>query len=246
MKLLPLLKSEGKLMFKNSKVLIVVAHPDDEILGIGGSIVKLKQSYNATIKVIILGEGLTSRDDSRDVEKRSSELNQHRKCITDAKVVLGYDYLSIYQFPDNRFDSVDLIEIVKIIEKEKQDFKPDFVFTHHEGDLNIDHRLTFEAVITATRPMLGETVKGVFTFETLSSTEWSFNVDTIGFRPNLIISLEEKEIKIKQDAMAKYVFEIRSYPHPRSLEAIKLFNQTCGMLNGSYFAERFKVVRLTV
>ena len=153
-------------MFKNKKILVVVAHPDDELLGLGATMHKLINELNCEVRVIILGEGITSRSDERNPEKWKEELKLHRKNIEDARKEIRYESVGIYDFPDNRFDTVALLDIIKVIEKEKQIFNPEIIFTHHGADLNIDHQVTFKAVITATRPTKDENVKAIITFET--------------------------------------------------------------------------------
>jgi LmbE family N-acetylglucosaminyl deacetylase len=231
-------------MFKNKSVMFVVAHPDDEVLGCGAFIHRLVSLEKAAVKVVILGEGLTSRDPRRDVAQKTAELEQHRACIKEAQKILGYQKLSIHQFPDNRFDSVDLLDLVKVIETEKNEFKPDYLFTHHHGDLNIDHRKTFESALTASRPLENETLKGFFTFNTPSATEWAFDLDTTSFQPNYFVELSRDSLQAKLKAMDSYKFEIREYPHPRSLEALNNSAKTVGSRIGFHHAEQFKIVWL--
>ncbi len=231
-------------LLKNKRLLVVVAHPDDELLGVGATLNKLVNEYNTNIKVVILGEGLTSRDEKRDTQKRKDELKQHRENINNAKKAIGYSDLSVYQLPDNRFDSVDLLDIVKIIENEKNNFKPDYIFTHHGGDLNIDHQKTFESVITATRPMENENVKGIFTFETPSGTEWRASSDPRHFIPNVFVEVSQANVDAKIKGMESYEFEKRKYPHPRSPEALKILAQRYGIQIGVNFAEAFMLIRL--
>ena len=157
---------------KNKRILIVVAHPDDEILGLGATMNRLIHEENIITRVVILGEGITSRDEIRDTNKRKNDLNSHQNDIILASKFIGYNEVKTYGFPDNRFDSIPLLDIIKIIEKEKNDFNPDIIFTHHGGDVNIDHQRTFEAVVTCSRPMSDENVKSIITFETPSGTEW--------------------------------------------------------------------------
>ena len=229
--------------FTNKKILVVVAHPDDELLGLGATIHKLINKKNCEVRVIILGEGITSRSDKRVTEKWSKELDIHRQNIEDARKMIGYSTVGIYDFPDNRFDTVALLDIVKVVEKEIEKFQPEIVFTHHGGDLNIDHQRTFEAVITATRPMEDERVKSIITFETPSGTEWIASSDPRKFTPNLFIEVSEQDINAKIKGMECYEFEKRKYPHPRSPEALKILAQRWGIANGCYHAEAFCLIR---
>ena len=174
---------------RNKKIMLVVAHPDDELLGLGATMNKLINEYKVLTHVVILGEGITSRSDSRDAEKWKKELEVHRANILSPQSAIGYHSVSIYDFADNRFDTVALLDIVKTIEKEKQSFNPDVIFTHHGGDVNIDHQRTFEAVITSCRPMNHENVKTIITFETASGTEWRAPTDPRHFLPNLFLAI---------------------------------------------------------
>lgn len=228
---------------RNKRIMIVVAHPDDELLGLGATFNKLINEYNVKTHVVILGEGITSRADIRDVKVWEHELATHRENVKNAQLAIGYHGTSIYDFPDNRFDSVALLDIVKVIEKEKKIFNPDVIFTHHGGDLNIDHQRTFESIITACRPMQDENVKMIITFETPSGTEWRSSTDPRHFLPNLFFSVSESNIAAKIKGMESYEFERRNYPHPRSPEALKIQAQRWGVVIGTNFAEAFCLVR---
>jgi LmbE family N-acetylglucosaminyl deacetylase len=228
---------------RNKRVMVVVAHPDDEILGPGGTIHRLIREQGVQVHVIILGEGITSRADSRNPAQWFEELAVHRKNINLAQACIGYHSGNIYEFPDNRFDTVSLLDIIKMIEKEKNEFSPNVIFTHHGGDVNIDHQRTFEAVITACRPMAHETVKTIITFETMSGTEWRASSDPRHFIPNLFFSLSPADLDAKIKAMECYEFEKRPYPHPRSPEALKIRSQMWGVSVGVDLAEAFCVVR---
>ncbi len=222
----------------SKKILIVAAHPDDEVLGCFGTVARLiKEGYEAY--TLILGEGKTSRDESRIVENKKDELEVLNQEIVEANRIIGIKKVFIETFPDNRFDSVDLLDIIKAISKVKEEINPDIIFTHYEHDLNVDHQITYKAVITATRPMVDECVKEIYSFEILSSTEWNY---PLSFSPDTYFDISNT-IDLKLDAMKKYDSELCSYPHPRSLEGIELNAKYQGMRVGKEYVEAFKVIR---
>jgi len=217
-------------------ILIVASHPDDEILGCGGTIAKLSNQDNK-VSLCILGEGVKSRDNWKQEEYD----NLHNSIIKANKCIgITEDNIHVFDYPDNQFDSIPLLDIVKTITLVKNKVKPDIVFTHSPNCLNIDHKTTFDAVVTATRPMEDETVKSIYSFEILSSTEWSF---PLSFNPNVFFDIKET-IRDKVDALMKYKTEIRSYPHPRSSYGVYSYAQLWGMKIGVPFAEAFECVRM--
>lgn len=230
-------------MFKNKRIMIVAAHPDDELLGLGASMNKLIKEEGIKTHVVILGEGITSRSDVRNVDDWKEELEKHHQNMYSAASIIGYHSVKSYNFSDNRFDSHALLDIVKVIENEKKAFQPDIIFTHHGGDLNIDHQMTFQAVMTATRPMQEECVKAVITFETPSATEWQASSDPRHFSPNIFIEVSEDNLQAKINAMAAYQYEAREFPHPRSSKALQILAQYRGYMVGRQLAEAFQIVR---
>ena len=229
---------------RNKKVMVVVAHPDDELLGLGATVHKLINEFSCEIRAVILGEGITSRSQYRDPEKWKKELKTHKANMESARKAIGYDKISTYDFPDNRFDTVPLLDIIKVIEKEKQEFKPEVIFTHHLGDVNIDHQRTFEAVNTACRPLSEETVTTVLSFETASGTEWRASTDANHFIPNFFVEVSDENLEAKISGMESYEFERRKFPHPRSPEALRIQAQRWGIIIGRKYAEAFAVVRI--
>jgi LmbE family N-acetylglucosaminyl deacetylase len=222
-----------------SKILIVAAHPDDEIIGCGGTVAKLVKE-GARAFALILGEGVTSRDAKRDKKKRKNAIKTLNKQVYQANALLGIEEVFTYDFPDNRFDESALLDIVKVIEKIKNKIQPDMIFTHYENDLNIDHQITYKAVVTATRPLAEQTVKEIYSFEILSSTEWGY---PLSFLPDVFFNVKDTlDSKIK--AMEIYESELKKFPHPRSQQGIKLNAEYWGMRTGLKYVEAFKSVRV--
>ena len=224
---------------ENKTILVIAAHPDDEVLGCGGTIARLiKEGFE--VYTLILGEGITSRDDTRDRKRREEEITELKKEAKEANKILGVKEVFFYDFPDNRFDTVPFLDIVKVVEKVKNSINPQIIFTHYERDLNIDHQITYRTVITATRPLKGETVKEIYSFEIPSSTEWNY---PLSFSPDVFFDISTT-IDIKIKALEKYKTELKKYPHSRSLEGVKLIAKNWGIKVGLEYAEAFKVVRI--
>ena len=222
-----------------NRILVVVAHPDDEVLGCGGTIARHTRQGDE-VYCLLLGEGITSRYSQQG--KVKEELKQLKLEAEQAAEILGIKKVFFKDFPDNRFDSIPLLTIVKAIEKVKREIRPAIVYTHHQGDLNIDHQLTFRAVLTACRPLKGETVKEIYSFEVPSSTEWSSPDTRNYFVPNVFVDISETFDK-KIEALGAYRGEIREYPHPRSPEALRAIAMRWGSTVGCEAAEAFQLVR---
>jgi LmbE family N-acetylglucosaminyl deacetylase len=221
-------------------VLVVAAHPDDEVLGAGGTMARLSAEGNK-LAVLILGEGITSRDDglrSPTSVTVDELLDQSRA----AAAVLGVHDVKHAKMPDNRFDSVDLLSIVKLIEAEVQRVEPTLVLTQHGGDVNIDHHLTYRAVLAATRPVSRHPVRSVLAFEVGSSTEWAFQTLAPRFAPQVFFDISAT-LDAKLEALSRYTSEVRPFPHPRSAESVTAQARRWGSAAGVMAAEAFQVVR---
>jgi LmbE family N-acetylglucosaminyl deacetylase len=226
------------------RILIVAAHPDDEILGCGGTIIR-RINEGDEVYSLVLGEGITSRYQKRILgeEVKLKELHDSYNKVCK---FMGFKNWWLYKFPDNRFDSVDLLDIVKVVESIKEELQPEIVYTHFENDLNIDHRLTFQAVLTACRPLNTESVKEILSFEIPSSTEWVSSSNAVNnFNPNIFVNIEDT-IDKKIEAIKIYKSELREYPHPRSLDALRIISQRWGIVSGLNFAEAFITIRKVI
>ncbi len=199
-------------------VLVLAAHPDDEVLGCGGTIARLSQE-GTDVHIAILGEGITSRYANRD-DVDQGLLRALREQSRHAADILGARQLFSYSLPDNRFDTVPLLDVVKIIEELVERLQPEVVYTQHGGDLNIDHAVVFRATLTATRTMQGRPVKAIYAYEVASSSEWAFQQFAPSFQPSVFVDVSTT-MEIKVRAMQSYESEARPFPHPRSPEALR-------------------------
>lgn len=220
-------------------ILVFAAHPDDELLGEGATIRRLVDE-GSKAHAVILAEGLTSRAQSRG-ESDARELDELRKDAKDASRDIGYSSIEFCGLPDNRMDEMDLLDIIKLISKFVEAFKPDTIFTHHHGDLNIDHRITCEAVLTACRPVGDNGVERIYAFETPSSTEWNYTY-VEPFRPNVYFDVSDT-LEAKITGMGRYRSERTCSPHPRSAESLRALASYRGSNVGVEYAEAFCLLR---
>lgn len=218
------------------RTLIIAAHPDDEVLGCGGAIATLAK-LNQHIEVIFLTDGVGSRADSSNVA-----VTRRRNASERALKILGVSKIHHLSFPDNQMDKTSLLEIVQSLETYLSMIKPVIVFTHHIGDLNIDHRLVNKAVNTACRPYPSQPVKTIFSFEVPSSSEWQTTKNT-PFLPNFFLELSDDLFEKKIMALEAYFEEMRPWPHPRSIRGVKVQAEYRGMSIGVPMAEAYILLR---
>jgi len=222
-----------------STVLIVAAHPDDEVLGCAATAAR-RAARGEAVHVAILGTGLAARSAGGVVD--AAALAALREDARAVGGMLGAKSVSFADLPDNRFDTVALLDVVKQVERWLADTAPDVVYTHHPGDLNVDHRLTFQAVLTATRPLPGAGVKELYAFEVPSATEWAFQRLEPAFRPSVFEDVGDT-LELKLACMARYRGEARAFPHPRSAEALRATARRWGSVAGMAYAEAFELIR---
>lgn len=217
------------------RILIVVAHTDDEALGLGGTIARHYKEGDE-IYAISMTDGIGARNDSNElIEKRKYASLQAAK-------VLGFEWLKSFSFPDNSMDTIPLIQVVKKIEEIKNQINPSIIYTHHASDLNIDHRIVSAATLTAFRPQPGEEWCEIRAFEVSSATDFGHKSITGTFSPNLFIDISDT-IDSKIKALKEYQDEMRMKPHTRSFEGILNLSKYRGNQVGVSYAESFEIIR---
>lgn len=217
-------------------VLIIVAHADDETLGCAGTIAK-HIAEGDHVSVIFMTDGVSSRNSStlqHEVERNTG--------MDNAMNVLGVENYQCFDFPDNQMDSVPLLSIVKSIETVIDELKPNIIYSHFAHDLNIDHQITHQAVMTACRPIKGSSVREIYSFEVLSSTEWQSSSQP-SFQGQYIVDITCHWHK-KEQALLCYQEELRDFPHSRSLPCIEALAILRGASHGFEKAEVFQVERI--
>jgi LmbE family N-acetylglucosaminyl deacetylase len=225
---------------ESTKILVIAAHPDDEVLGCGGTIARMAQEGHV-VNIGILGEGVTSRFEKREDADKGLIESLKENCRQSANS-LGAQEPIFFDMPDNRFDTVPILKVVKHIETLINKLNPKIIFTQHGGDLNVDHAITFRATLIACRPVKGCTVRDIYAYEVPSSTEWSFNQFHPVFNPTMFMDISA-HIETKIQAIQNYKGEIRSTPHPRSPEAIRAVARRWGAVVGFDYVEAFQTIR---
>lgn len=218
-------------------VAVVAAHPDDEVLGCGATMAK-HVAAGDEVHVLILAEGATSRDELRDEVARSRELAALQEAAKSAAHLLGVSTIEFGGFPDNRMDAADFLDVVKRVESFMLRFAPDIVYTHHQGDMNLDHGITQRAVATALRPVSGQGFSTLLQFEVPSSTEWGPIATGQPFVPNWFEDVSGF-LAVKLAALEIYGAEMREFPHPRSREYVEAMARIRGATAGILAAEAF-------
>ena len=217
-----------------NRVLVVAAHPDDELLGSGATLVKHLRSGDE-VHALVMSEGASSRYD----DGMASELA--RAAEASAKV-LGLTSLSMRRLPDQRLDTTPLLEVTQTVEELVRELRPTTVYTHWPHDVNADHGVVARAAWTACRPYSAPFVHRIAAFETPSSSEWAWPLTETAFSPQLYVDVSET-LERKLEALGCYGSELRDYPHPRSEQALRERAAYWGSHVGVPFAEPFVLLR---
>ena len=225
-------------------VLVVAAHPDDEVIGCGGTIASHADAGDQ-VQVLIVAEGATSRQQQRDRSQATGELSALAQAAQQAGAILGAQGVELVDLPDNRLDSLDRLDLIKHIEERIARHQPQVVYVHHAGDVNVDHRRLHEAVVTACRPTPGQPVRRLLSFEVASSTEWQPPGSAPPFQPNWFVDISAQWPR-KREALVAYAAEMRPWPHARSLEALEHLARWRGAQVGVKAAEAFCLLRQLV
>lgn len=224
-------------------VLVVAAHPDDELLGCAGTLARHAQAGDR-VEIVIMAEGAASRSGAADRGTHAAELDRLRGAARKAAGIVGAGIPEFFGLPDNRMDGEVLLDVVQRLEETIGRVRPTIVYTHHRGDVNIDHDVTHRAVITACRPLPGHAVTRILAFETPSSTEWMSAASAAPFAPNWFVDISDT-LETKLAALKCYEAEMRPFPHPRSCEAVEHLARWRGATAGFAAAEAFMLVRQT-
>jgi len=225
---------------KESKILTFFAHPDDEVLAAGGTIAKAS-SLNSEVHVLIPSTGIHSRRNREDQEKRDNDLIKLRNDTQNTLSFLGVSPDNIYlgEFDDNEMDKSSLLTVIQFLEGYLEKIKPDIILTHHYRCTNIDHRICYEAAVTATRPSQTCHIS-ILCGEIPSSTGY---LKPVLWEPNIYVQLKEKFLEMKIEALLRYEGESRGDPHPRSSEVLRALAKVRGSEAGVFWAEAFSLIR---
>ena len=229
------------ILSRRGTVLVVAAHPDDEVLGCGGTLAR-HAAAGDIVHVLIMAEGATARRAARCAAADRPKVQKLQEAARKAAAALGTMPPSFGDLPDNRLDGIDLLDIIKVVERAVEECAPAVVYTHHGGDLNIDHQIVHRAVTTACRPLPGSPVHALYAFETPSSTEWATAGLHDAFQPMRFVDIHP-HMDAKLAALRAYELEMRPSPHPRSFEAVEALARWRGNSVGFTAAEAFMVLR---
>jgi LmbE family N-acetylglucosaminyl deacetylase len=217
------------------RVVAVVAHPDDEVLGVGGTLARHARDGD-DVTALVLADGATSRYP----EAMRDDLRTAGRLAADC---LGLKEIRFADLPDQRLDEGALLDVTRVVSEHLDDLRPEVLYTHFSGDVNLDHGVVSRATWTACRPYAREGLRELLAFETASSTEWAMPTTGERFVPTVFVDVTDT-LEVKLAAMACYASELRDAPHPRGLEALRTRAAYWGGAVGRPAAEPFVALRL--
>ena len=221
------------------RVLVIAAHPDDEVLGVGGTVAKLS-AQGVECHLLIVTDGSSAQ--YRDMDDLQSIIDAKKLETKGCADILGFKSIHYGEQPDMRLDMTPHIQINRVIESVIDEIQPDTVFTHFWGDVNLDHQNVYKSTLVAVRPVMGQVVKELYCYRVPSSTEWTPNKADTMFMPNYFVDIE-KYAEQKYKAFACYSTELRDYPHPRSVQHLREIDKAAGLRVGMLAAEEFVLLR---
>jgi len=210
-------------------ILVVAPHCLDELLGCGGTVVRHVKEGDQVNTVILFGDG-----QHKDAERRTNAVN--------ASKILGSNIPRFLGFPENRSDTISLLDVVSVLEKVFSELRPDVVYVNHGGNLNVDHQTTYKATVTALRPAPGYPTKEIYSYETLSSTDWVPPTQGFNFLPCRFVVIKDY-LDRKNEALKLYDGDVRPAPHARSLDSLNAMATVRGHSVGIEASEAFMVLR---
>ena len=218
------------------KVLVIAPHPDDEVLGCGGTIAK-HTSGGDEVYVCIVTKAYPPQWSEDEIKKARDE-------VLNVNQILGIKKTYFIDLPTVKLDTIPQKELNDLISRCVVEVQPEIIYLPHKGDINKDHGLVFDAAMVAMRPRPGAVIKKVLCYETLSETEWAAPSVENAFIPNVYVDISDT-LETKLKAAAAYKTELKEFPHPRSLEAISALAKLRGSTIGVEAAEAFTLVRET-
>lgn len=221
------------------KILVIAAHPDDEVYGMGGTIARLSAEGNE-VHVLIVTDGCTAQY-AGQANLPEIVAQKHREAL-EANEILGVKKVHFGTFPDMKLDTVPHVDLNRLIEDAVNAIQPEAVYTHFYGDVNLDHQMVYRSALVAVRPISGQCVKELYCYQTPSSTEWSPQLTQTAFLPNVMVDISDFETA-KEQALLAYQTEVRVYPHPRSPQYVRETDRARGLQWGLGSSEAFMLLR---
>ncbi len=217
------------------KVLVISPHPDDETLGCGGTILKLRDNRNSIYWLIVTGMNEKLGFSKEKILSREKEIEKVAE-------IYGFQGVFNLDLPTTRLDIVPMADLISKISDCIYKIKPEFIFVNNKSDIHTDHKITFQAVASATKPFKANFIKRIVMYETISETDITLSLIENTFLPNVFVDISN-HIEKKLEIMNIYRSEVMKYPLPRNLDSVKALARFRGSQIGVEYAEAFMLVR---